>query len=193
MAIRFLAFVLLATLAPAQQVPTATSAEPQAGVAEPTLPIVSDNACPANGRVVPHWKISKNTQMYSSWQDNRTQMAGLTPGEEVTVLAGAEIIREPDRVLATKPIPEISVQKDEVVLRYTQYGEGFADVWAKGVWHKQYYLAATSQNGTGCRHQCNSIVIKRGIRESWVKVQNSSGQTGWVPVGDGNFDDLCAD
>jgi hypothetical protein len=82
------------------------------------------------------------------------------------------------------------------------YGEGIAKIWAKGEWHDQYYLAAREIDGAGCQNQCNSIVIKNGIKEWWVEIRNSSGHTEWV-LGNrityddfwdsGAFDELCAD
>lgn len=167
---------------------------------EPQLPLFIESSCPGKGRIVAHWKTSRAAPFYSSWLKDRVQIGGVGPGDEVAVVAGMQVIQAPDRILLTQPVDDLSLQKDNVVLRYFQYGEGFADIWAKGLWHMQYYLATTNQNGTGCRRQCNSIVLKIGVREWWVEVRNSSGQTGWVLAtrrdgddswDDGNFDNLC--
>jgi hypothetical protein len=171
-----------------------------AEIPEPQLPIFDESSCPGKGRIVAHWKISRAVPFYSSWLNARMHGGQIEPGDEVAVVAGMEVIQSPDRILLTQPVEDLSLQKDDVVLRYFQYGEGFADIWAKGQWHLQYYLATTNPDGTGCRHQCNSVPLKKGVREWWVEVRNSSGQTGWVLAlrrngddtwDDGNFDNLC--
>lgn len=178
------------------------SAAKPVDISEPALPVVDDNACPGKDRIVSNWKVGGEAPAYNSWQSNRTQVRTLWIGETVTILGSLQVIYEPDRVLVTKPIPELSAQTDDVVLRYSDYGEGFAKVWAKGEWHDEYYLAAKEMSGAGCQNQCNSIVVKNGIREWWVEIRNSSGHTEWVlgtrsTHGDfwdsGSFDGLCAD
>ena len=172
-------------------------------VPEPELPMLSEDVCPGKNRTIAHWKIEKEAPMYNSWGKDRSQVGPtMWVGQEVTIIGSMYVVYEPDRVLVTKPIPDLSLKNDDVLLRYAYYGEGVADVWAKGVWHKQYYLAATQADGGGCQSDCNSVVIKNGVKEWWVQITNSSGNTGWVMSlrlnhgdfwDDGNFANLCAD
>jgi hypothetical protein len=194
-AIRLSAFLLLAAIGTAQQ----SSAS---GISEPKLPVANDSACPGKGHIVPNWKITHSSPMYSSWQDDRTQTAALELGEDVAVVAGVQVIRQPDRILATQPIPDLHLKPGDIVLRFNRLGEGAADIWASGTWHKNYDASFTTEkNGLGCRRHCLGAVIEEGVRENWVQVKTSSGQMGWVlnfkvtrgELWDsGNFDDLCA-
>jgi hypothetical protein len=62
-------------------------------------------------------------------------------------------------------------------------GEGDANIWAKGVWHRGYSLwTAIEKNGSGCgsKDKCDSKVIEDGIMELWVQVKTRTGLTGWV-------------
>ena len=172
-------------------------------VPEPGLPVLSEDVCPGKNRTIAHWKIEKEAPMYNSWGRDRSQIGPtMWVGQEVTIIGGMYVVYEPDRVLVTKSIADLSLKTDDVLLRYAYYSEGIADVWAKGVWHKRYYLAATEADGGGCQSDCNSVVIKNGVKEWWVQITNSSGNTGWMMSfrlnhddfwDDGNFTNLCAD
>src|SRR5712692_1957873 len=105
MQIRLGIYLLLATIATAQQTPPTTSTN--SSFSEPKLPVIEYDACPGKGRIVPNWKISRNSPVYSSWQDQRTQTGTLKAGEKVTVLAGVNVTREPDKILVTQPFPDI--------------------------------------------------------------------------------------
>jgi hypothetical protein len=201
---RLAIFLLLATIATVQKSPPSTPNNSIGSV--PKLPVIDYDACPGKSRVVPNWQISRNSLEYSSWQDQRTQTDTLKAGEKVTVLAGVNVIREPDKILVTQPFPDIDLKPGDIILRYGYLGEGGANIWAKGVWHKEYDLwRATEKDGkAGCQAKsaCNSKVIEDGIKEQWVQVKTSRGYTGWVLASkvsramfwdSGNFDGLCAD
>jgi hypothetical protein len=201
--IRLCIFFMLAMIATARQIPLSTSNN--SNVSEPKLPVIEYDACPGQGRVVPNWKINRNSPMYSSWQDQRTQTGALKAEEKVTVLAGVNVIRAPDRIMVTRPFTDIHMAPGDIILRYGYSGEGVANVWAKGAWHKGYDLGRTTEKDgkAGCLAQdgCNSKVIEEGIKERWVQVKTSSGHTGWVldfkdtrgAFWDSrNFDSLCA-
>ena len=131
-------------------------------------------------------------------------MGTLKAGEKVTVLSGVSVIREPDRILVTRPFQDIHLMPGDIILRYGYLGEGVANIWAKGVWHKEYDLGRTTEkDGTGCSAltECDSKVIEEGVKEHWVQVKTSSGLTGWLLAttvtrgkfwDSGNFDSLCA-
>lgn len=197
-AIRLSAFLLLTAIATAQQAASPPSAS---GIPEPKLPVANESACPGKGHIVSNWKITHSSSMYSSWQDDRTQTAKMEPGEQVIVVAGVQVIRHPDRILVTQPIPDLHLKPGDIILRFNRLGEGAADIWASGAWHNNYDASFTTEkNGLGCRKDCLGRVIEEGVREYWVQVKTSSGQTGWVlnfkatrgELWDSsNFDDLC--
>jgi hypothetical protein len=201
--IRLGMFLLLATIAMAQQTPPATSTN--SSIPEPKLPVIEYDACPGKGRIVPNWRIKRNSPVYSSWQGQRAQTGTLKRGEKVTVLAGVNVTQKPDRILVTRSFPDIGLEPGDFILRYEQLAEGEANMWANGVWHQAYDLSrTTSKDGrTGCLAQdrCNSKVIEDGTMERWVQVKTSSGNSGWVLAfkvtsgvfwDSGNFDSLCA-
>lgn len=200
-------FLLLTTLATAQQTSASKSAE--FGIPEPKLPVIDYKACPGEGRIVPHEKIIRNDRMYSSWQNNRVSVRTLKAGEEVTVLAGVNVVREPDRALVKQPEQldkDLSLKPGDVVLRYGDHADGYSDFWARGVWYTEYFEQIVDKGGR-CgfaagfgQGGCTVVIIKNGAKEWWVQVKTSSGSTGWVLaaklVGDksgkrGNFGDLC--
>jgi len=196
------AFLLVAAAtAPARQASTSTPAE---SIVQPDLPVIDNDACPGKGRIVPNWRISRDSPMYSSWQDKLTKIGRLKAGEKVTVIAGLNITRKPDRILVTRAKPDLSLIPGDLILRYDTFAEGEANIWAKGVWHEKYDLwMAIEAGGTGCRSPdaCDSVVIESGVKEWWVQVKTSAGQTGWVQShkitrgtfsDSRNFDNLCA-
>jgi len=193
-----LLFVLLATIATAQRTPTVASTEPK-------LPVIDDKACPAKGRVVSNWTIKRNSPLYSSWQNRRSQIGTLKAGEKVTVLKGVYLTRAPDKILVTKPMPTLNLKPGDMILRYESLGEGSANFWAKGVWYEDGNLWKTiekdGETGCGAVEACDSKVIEDGSHERWVQVKTSTGQTGWTLDfkdtrgaywDSGNFDSLCA-
>src|ERR1700676_5134603 len=158
---------LLLGIATVQHPPPVTSTEPK-------LPVIDDKACPGKGRVVANWKIKRNSTLYYSWQDRRSQTGTLKAGEKVTVLTGVHITREPDIILVTKPMPALNLKPGDIILRYDSLGEGAADFWAKGVWYEDGNLWTTiekdGKTGCGTGELCDSRVIenenqKRGVWE----------------------------
>jgi hypothetical protein len=169
--------LLLATIAAAQNAPTSNS--------EPKLPLVDSDTCLSYRRLPSGWKVKRGSPVYSSWRRVRTQLGSVKAGEEVTVLGGVYIIREPDRIVVTQPIPDLDLKPGDIVLRYAYFGEGEATIWAKGVWHQRYDLSKTSEKDGrfGCpasQGACTSKVIEDGIRETWVQVTTATKVTGWL-------------
>jgi len=164
--------LLLATLAAAQT---------NSDTSEPKLPVVEEQSCLVSGRT--NWPIASGSPIYSSWRPQRTQLGRLRAGEKVTVLGGITITRQPRKVAVTKPKPDIGVKPGDIILRYDIFGEGNANIWANGVWHKGYNLwTATETDGAGCRavDACDARVVENGIMERWVQVKTVTGITGWV-------------
>jgi len=196
------AFFLLAAFAAAQQMAPSKSAK--SSVPEPKLPVIDYKACPGKDRIVPHVKIERDDKVHSSFQDNRVLVSTLKAGEEVTVLAGVNIIREPDRALVKQPDADLSLKAGDVVLLYGFHSDGNNDAWAKGIWFTYFYENIAGK-GDSCgfadKSQCNLVIIKNGASEWWVQVK-TTGVTGWMLAfkftGDkrwtsGNFGDLCQD
>jgi hypothetical protein len=202
-AIRLSAFLLLATLATAQQ--TAPSKSAKSNIPEPRLPVIDHKACPGEGRTVPDVKIERDDKIYSSWEDKRVLVGTLKAGEEVTVLAGVNVIREPDRASSKQPDADLSLVAGDEVLLYGDHSDGNYDAWAKGRWFT-YFIETIAAKGDRCgfadKSQCTLVIIKNGVREWWVQVRTRTGSMGWMlafkVTGDarwrsGNFGDICQD
>jgi hypothetical protein len=188
---RLAAFVLLATFVSAQQGRTKSLASGRP-ITEPGLPVIDYKACPFEGCTFGEWKVTKESTVLSSWQGNHTEIGKIHPGEKVTGLTGVHITRKPDRILVKQPMPDLDLQPGDVVLRYMYLGEGFANVWYKGSWHKSLDCTfVTEKNGQGCLRDCQAIVTEEGAKDWWVKIKTSTGTIGWVLVED-NFDGMDA-
>jgi len=180
--------LLFTALALAQQDRTTAAASPDQPGAEPPLPVIDENACPFEGCSFREWTVTKESALYSTRQDSRTKTGKLKPGDKVTGLTGVHVIYEPDRILVRQPIPELAVKPGDVILRYMYVGEGFANIWANGNWHKEYDCSfITERNGAGCAKGCAAAVTEDGVKEWWVQVRTSNGKTGWVLTQE-NFD-----
>jgi hypothetical protein len=158
--------------------------------AEPKLPVIDENACPFEGCSFREWTVTKDSTLYSIWRDSRIETGTLKRGDKVTGLTGVHVTRKPDRILVQQPIPELAAKPGDVILRYMYVGEGFANIWAKGNWHKEYDCSfVVERDGSGCAKGCAAVVTENGVKEWWVQVRTSSGKTGWVLAKD-NFDGM---
>ena len=205
--IRLAGLLLFGLSAAAQQPPFSRTGEPS--ISEPRPPVIDDKACPdpyrADGAPQPVQKIKRNDRLYSSWGGKRVSVGTLKVGDQVTVLSGVNVIREPDKVRVLQPSPPGEVpplKPGEEVLGYGLRDGGDYVFWAKGVWYTEYYeFEGDLKGGCGFRDgMCSFAISKRGIHEWWVHVKTSSGLVGWVLAGknvhnkswqDGNFYDLC--
>lgn len=195
---------LLAALAAAQDSPQSKAAD--WSISEPKLPVIETDACPGTRprAAIVRWRMRKGGQMYSSWQDKSKLVATLKAGEAVTVLAGVNVIREPDTARVKQPTVHPSLQPGEVIYRY---GLGYNptagwnwNFWAKGVWFTDYIDWVVEKNAS-CDRGCHVKVIQNGVKEWWVRVKTEDGLTGWVLAAtvshdenwNGAFDGLCAD
>lgn len=186
---RFFSVLLFAAVAFAQQAAHST-AELHSGKNEPELPVVDENACPFEGCTFGKWKVAKGSTVYSSWKDDRVAIAKLTIGQEVTGLTGVHITRKPDRILVKQDLPTLGLKRGDVVLRYMNLGEGFANLWAGGKWHKDEDGSFISEeDGMGCQRDCAAVVIEKGVKEWWVQIKTADAKIGWVLV-EGNFEGM---
>jgi hypothetical protein len=114
----------------------------------------------------------------------------LKRGDKATGITGVHVTRKPDRILVRQPIPDLAAKPGDVILRYMYVGEGFANIWVSGHWHKEYDCSfVTERNGSGCAKGCAAVVTEDGVKEWWVQVKVSNGETGWVLTED-NFDGM---
>lgn len=182
---RLLVFILLTAIAPSQQAQTASDGKHSGSIGEPNLPVATENVCPFEGCSFREWTVEKDTALYSSWKDDRKQVAELKGGEKVQGLDGVYITRQPDRFLVTQPIPGLSLRTGDVILEYAERGEGYADVWMNGKWYRDFDWG---QGDDDAYHftEDNLTLIRKGVKEWWVEVRTATGLTGWS-LDDGNF------
>jgi len=183
LALRLSALLLLATLATAQQTSVSPAATPS--IPEPKLPVIDDKACPGKGGTVPQTKIVRPDEIYSSWQGKRLSVGELKSGDEVAVLAGVNLIREPDRAVVKHSGPDLAplLKPGDVVLRYGLHADGDSDFWGMGVWFTENYeqiIEKGSWCGFSDKTLCTIEITKNGVKEWWVQVKTASGLTGWV-------------
>ena len=115
----------------------------------------------------------------------------LKKGEVVAGLTGLHITYEPDRIRVLKPIPELRLEPGDTIFRYMYRGEGFADIWVKGQWKKEYDCSfITEKDGSGCMRDCSAKVVSEGRKDWWVRLKTARGPIGWAKA-DGQFD--CMD
>jgi hypothetical protein len=183
----FILAVLLFAVSVMGQRPQATPTE---SYGEPSLPVIDYNACPFEGCTFGKWKVTKNSTLFSSWQQGRSKIGRLNLGEEVIGVAGVHITRKPDGILVKRAIPDLDARPGDTILRYMYVGEGFANIWIHGQWHKEYDCTFVSEKDDGgCSRDCSASVAEYGMKEWWVKISTHDGKTGWVRVED-NFDGM---
>jgi hypothetical protein len=170
----------------AAQTPTSKSAS-----AEPALPVINFAACPFEGCKFRKWIAIKDVVLYSTWKEARSPVVTLKNGEVVTGITGVHITYKPDRIQVLQPLPDLQLQPGDTILRYMYRGEGFADVWSKGRWRKQFDCSfITEKSSSGCLFDCAAKVISEGRKDWWVQVKRAQGQSGWTKTED-QFD--CMD
>ena len=202
--IRLIAILLLTSLATGQQ-PTNPKIG-QSNIAKPELPVVDDYACPGKRNTVPNVKIDHDDRIYSSWQSNSKFVGKLYAGDKVTVLGGANVIREPDTAVIkyVGPNDSPSLKVGAVALGYGVDADENFVFWANGVWFGEWIETIAEKGQCGFRGGfglggCTIDITQDGESEWWVQVKTSSGLTGWVVAAKfnggkrwyGNFSDLC--
>jgi hypothetical protein len=180
----------MATLGFAQQAPIQTLPK-SGGAAEPSLPVIDYKACPFEGCTFRKWKVTKDSKMYSTWREGRTEVGRLKTGQEVTGVTGVHITRKPDRVVMKRAIADLGLKPGDVVLRYMYLGEGYYNTWFNGGWHKSEDCSFIAEKSAGDCGDCLAIVTEEGDKEWWVEVKTSEGKAGWV-LADRNFEGMDA-
>jgi hypothetical protein len=158
---------------------------------EPTLPVIDENACPFEGCTFRKWVVIRDVELFSTWKEGRQPVAKVSKGQIVTGETGVHVTWEPDRIQVQEPIPKLQVETGDTILRYMYLGEGFANIWAKGRWWKEYDCSfIVEKNGRGCLRGCAAKVVADGRKDWWVRVRTSQGSVGWTKAED-QFD--CMD
>jgi len=170
----FILFLVVALLS-IMQVPS------KATTHEPSLPVIDYNACPFEGCTFRKWIVARKTTVFSSWKDDRKPVVALMKGDVVTGLTGVHITYEPDHVKVFKPVPELNLHPGDMILRYMYHGEGFADIWMRGQWKKEYDCTfITEKDGSGCLRDCIAKVVSEGKKDWWVQLKTAKGAVGWA-------------
>jgi hypothetical protein len=157
----------------------------EVSVPAPVLPVIDYNACPFEGCTFGKWILTRDSEIFSTWKLPRKPVASLRTGEVVTGLTGVHITHSPDRVEVLSAIPELGVQPGDVILRYMYRGEGYADIWVKGTWHREYDCTfITEKTDGGCLRDCAAKVVSAGRKDWWVRLRTSQGSIGWTKVED---------
>jgi len=203
-AIRLIAILLLTGLGSAQEF-----SSPELGrsnTPKPKLPVVDYNACPGKGVTVPNVKVEKSGQIYPSWLGNGTPIGKLKAGEELTVLAGVNVVREPDKAVIkfVGRFDDPSLKVGDVALGYGAEADGNIVFWSNGVWFAQWIEAVAEKGACGFtsgfgQGGCVVDITEDGTADWWVQVKTKSGLTGWVLASKydggkrwfGNFSNLC--
>jgi len=155
---------------------------------DPALPVIENDACPGKSAPIPNVKLVKDDVIYSS-PDKGKSVARLRAGEKVTVLAGANVIRQPDKALIKYVSPDDTslppLKVGDIVLGYGWHVDGNMVFWAKGVWFKEDIEAVAEKGKCGFTSGfgpsgCTIDIIKDGVVEWWVQVRTSNGVSGWV-------------
>lgn len=178
-----IAILLLASLAAGQQKDSATSSS----IPQPKLPVIDYDACPGKGNPIPNVKLVKDDLIYSS-PDNGKLVARLSAGENLTVLAGANVIRQPDRAVIKYVPPDNArwptLKAGEAVLSYGWHVDGNMVFWSKGRWFQEDIEAVSEKGACGFgsfgRGGCAIDIVKDGAIEWWLQVKTSNGVSGWV-------------
>jgi hypothetical protein len=170
---------------------TAQAPSNKSSSAEPTLPVITLRACPFEGCSFRKWIVLKDVTLYSNWKDDRKPVTTVKAAEVVTGITGVHITYEPDRIEVLQPLPELGFRPGDILLRYMYRGEGFADIWTKGQWHKEFDCSFISEmDSTGCMRDCAAKVVSQGRKVWWVQVKTSRDLIGWAKSED-QFD--CMD
>jgi hypothetical protein len=185
--LRFLAILCIG----AQSLFAAQKPSGKSSTAEPSLPVINYRACPFEGCSFRKWIVIKDVALYATWKEGRKPLTTVKTAEVVTGITGVHITYEPDRIEVLQPLPELGLQRGDILLRYMSRGEGFADVWSKGQRHNVFDCTfVTEMDNSGCLRDCAAKVISQGRKVWWVQVKTSGGLTGWAKSED-QFD--CID
>lgn len=147
----------------------------------PDLPKITRDVFPGEGFNHGERKTIGKTTVYDSWEGNRKPIASLNRGTTIDVASGLVVVEKPDEVRVTKHLEKMHLEPGDTILRYAYFGEGQADLWAKGCWYGNADAAfITEMDGSGCHgDRCAAKVTKNGIKIWWLRIVLPDGRTGW--------------
>ncbi len=202
--IRLIAVLLLCSLLSAQE-----ASEPEIGrsnTPEPKPPVVDHNACPGKDKIVPKVSVEQDATLHSSWQNVEESIGVLKAGERVTVIGGANVIRQPDTAVIKYVGADLpsSLKVGDAAFGYGVEADGNVVFWSHGRWFSEWIEAVAETGGCGFtagfgQGGCTIDITKAGVSEWWVQVKTRTGLTGWVMAAKfngeerrySNFSGLC--
>src|ERR1043165_8809215 len=96
-----LIMILVAPAIFARQRPTGAQVTPP-----PRLPVIDYDACPFEGCTFRKWLVTRQTPIFTTWNEGRQLESTLEKGAVVAALTGVHITYQPDRIQVTKAIPD---------------------------------------------------------------------------------------
>lgn len=175
-----LPLVVLSASAWSGQGPMTPSTEPVAMTEPPALPMVLQPALPGEGWVPGTYRLHDSVAVFDTWKSKRHLVAKLAAGTPVTLVSGLSQITLPDLITLTSPVVQLGLHPGDTLLRYTEWGEGNADVWAKGRWYADADLGwVRNADGSGCQSICKAQEREHGQKVWWFQVRLAEGRLGW--------------
>jgi hypothetical protein len=147
--------------------------------------------------------VQKKETEYSSWEEKHKTLGTLNIGDEVTLVAAVNVIREPDTAVVTSANNDPLLKAGDRVLRYGLNSDGFWNIWVNGAWNtvsEEDVVEKGSFCGFSDKTECYIAITKDGVKEWWIEVRTDTGQEGWVLAGksthgnrwySGIFGELC--
>jgi hypothetical protein len=91
-----------------------------------------------------------------------------------------------------RDLPDRDLKRGDVILTYTNRGEGFSAVWYKGSYYSWFDMTFTKwPNGQGCGGtHCAATYIDLGTKAWWAKVKLKAGRVGWIDMTHADFDGI---
>jgi len=172
-------------------VPMAFCQAPESkSMSAPALPFVDEKACPFEGCSYGEWTARKPAIVYDTWKPERRRIARISVGDKVLGVTGLVITFKPGVIHMDRDVPEQSLKRGDTLLTYTYGGEGYSEVWFNGKYYSDFDISFTRwPDGSGCGgDHCAATYADLGEKVWWAQVKLKSGETGWVNMGDAEFD-----
>jgi hypothetical protein len=188
-----LALILILAIAPSTiwqgQEVSAGELQP---VPAPALPHFDWGACPFEGCTYRQWTARKSIIVYDTWKQRRREVGQLSMRDKVIAVTGVVITFRPGVVRMDRGLPDRDLKRGDVILTYTNRGEGFSAVWYKGHYYSEFDITFTRwPDGQGCGGtHCAATYIDLGKKAWWAKVKLMAGRVGWIDMTHADFDGI---
>lgn len=132
------------------------------------LPFEDHGACPFECCTYREWTAKEDVEILQDMKESSPVVFQVQKDEKVTGETGVVITTKPGTAKLVKParIDNVQIAQDSVVNVLSSTGEGFFKVWYRG-------KVVSLQEGTDFQ------MINKPETVWWVKIKNSSGQSGW--------------